>query len=349
MNDIFDILEICLQEIENGAEMETVLARHPDFAAELRPILMASIMARSLSVPAPSPEAVRRGRAKVLQHAALMRETKSAPRSRRAIPFFQRFAIAFTLAAVFLAGGTGLVSASASALPGENLYPVKLTWENVRLFFTLDKEARKALEYTFEIERLHEVNELLAEGWHEVIQFVGIYTEENGVIDVSGVRIVILDTSVLPAEPLSNGAAVLVTGRTNADGFVEVESIELLPEGTSVPAGMPVEIEAEPDADDLNNAAPNGNDNEQSEEVNENNGNDSVVDNPVSTPVVDGNQNETDADNLNSNDENNVNDDNGNDAPDSNQNDNNNDDKKDDNKNDESNDDGDGDDDGDDD
>jgi hypothetical protein len=301
---------------------------------------MASVAARSMSASAPSPEAVRRGRAKVLQHAAQMREAKSAPRGRRALPGFQRFAIAFTLAALFLVSGTGLVKASSSALPGENLYPVKLTWENVRLFFTLDKEAHKELEYTFEIERLHEVNKLLAEGWHEVTQFVGIYKEENGVIDVSGVRIVILDTSVLPAEPLSNGAAVLVTGRTSTEGFVEVESIELLPEGTLVPAGMPVEIEAVPDADDLNNGNPNGNDNEQSEEVNENNGNDSIVDDPVSTPVVDGNQNETDADNLNSNDETNVNDDNS--TPDGNQND----DKKDGDKNDDSNDDGDGDDDG---
>ncbi len=43
MNDIYDVLEICLQELENGADMESVLARYPELAAELRPILKASV------------------------------------------------------------------------------------------------------------------------------------------------------------------------------------------------------------------------------------------------------------------------------------------------------------------
>jgi uncharacterized membrane protein YgcG len=244
MNDIFDILEICLQEIESGAEMETVLARYPQFAAELRPILKVSVVARTRgsAVSDPSPEAARRGRTKFLQHAAQIREAKISPR-KRVIPVFQRLAIAFTLTALFLTSGTGLVSASSSALPGENLYPVKLTWENVRLFFAFDEEGREALENTFENERLHEVNELLVEGRDETIQFAGLYMEVNGITYVAGIHIVILDTSVLPVQPLSDGAAVVVTGHTNAEGFVDVESIELLPEGTVVPVGEPIEVE----------------------------------------------------------------------------------------------------------
>ena len=30
MNNLYDVLEICLQELENGADMESVLARYPD-------------------------------------------------------------------------------------------------------------------------------------------------------------------------------------------------------------------------------------------------------------------------------------------------------------------------------
>ena len=183
-----------------------------------------------------SPEAVRRGRAKVLQQAAQMREAKVAPR-KRMIPVLQRLAISFTLTALFLSSGTGLVSASSSALPGENLYPVKLTWENIRLFFTFNEEYRETLEHSFENERLHEVNELLVEGRDETIQFAGVYMDVNGVAYVSGIHIVILDTSILPTAPLSNGVAVVVTGHTNAQGFVDVESIELLPAGTVVPVG----------------------------------------------------------------------------------------------------------------
>ena len=99
MNNIYDVLEICLQELENGADLETVLARYPDLANELRPILNASVMARTMAVPAPSPDAIRRGRAKLLQHASEMREAKLAPR-KRMIPIFQRFAISLTLATI---------------------------------------------------------------------------------------------------------------------------------------------------------------------------------------------------------------------------------------------------------
>lgn len=262
MSDIFDVLETCLQDIENGADVEAVIAAHPHFAAELRPLLHASLAARArgMATLEPSPEVVRRGRAKVLQHAAQMREAKSAPR-KRFIPAFQRFAIAFVLATLFLSSGTGLVRASSTALPGENLYPVKLTWENLRLFFAFDEQSREALEHSFRNERLHEVNELLLEGRRETIQFAGIYMEVNGVTYVSGVQIAILDTSILPTEALQNGVAVIVTGHTNAQGFVDVDAIELLPAGSVVPVGEPVEVETEQESNDNT-----GNENEVKEE-----------------------------------------------------------------------------------
>ena len=236
MNNIYDILELSLQELENGADLEAVLARYPEHANELRPILKASVMAKTMAVPAPSPDVIRRGRAKLLQHASEMREAKAAPR-KRMIPIFQRLAIALTLATLFLASGTGLVGASSSALPGENLYPVKRTWEDVRLFFTLNPEHKGLLESEFESERLNEVSELLAEGRHESIQYAGLFRQVNGVMYVSGVKVLVPDNLQVPAD----GAAVIIVGRTNAQGFVEIESIVVLPEGASVPVGEPVE------------------------------------------------------------------------------------------------------------
>jgi len=294
MNNIYDVLEICLQELENGVDLEAVLTHYPELSSELRPILNASIMARTRSAAMPSPDAVRRGRAKLLQHAAQMREAKIAPR-KRMIPIFQRLAISFTLTALFLSTGTGLVNASSSALPGENLYPVKLTWENVRLFFTFNEEYRETLEHTFENERLHEINELLVEGRHETIQFAGVYMETNGLTYVSGIRVLLLNTSILPTVPLSNGAAVVVTGRTNAEGFVDVESIELLPAGTVVPAGQPVEVE------EGHNNNGNENKNENSGKVDDRNGdvngNDSNDDGDDHNKNVNDNADEDNADN----------------------------------------------------
>ncbi len=256
MNNIFDALEICLREIENGADVETVLARFPKLAGELRPILETSVKARTLRVSAaePSQEAIRRGRARVMQRAAEMRESRVAPR-KRVIPVFQRLALSFSLAAVLLLSGTGLLNASASALPGENLYPVKRTWEGLRLLLIFDQQARTILKDQFEYERLHEVNELLLEGRDETIQFAGVFMEVNGAPYVSGVPVILPANAQLPA----NGAAVILTGQTNSQGVVEIISLDLLPDGSVVPVGNPVEMELESDSDSNNNEGSNDN------------------------------------------------------------------------------------------
>ena len=152
MNNLYDALEMCLKAIEQGADMDSALARYPEFKEELRPILEASVHARALGVPRPSPQAMRRGRVKLLQRAAEMREAKASSR-RRVIPGFQRYALSLAMAALFLLSGTGLVRASSSALPGENLYPVKRTWEGMRLLLVFDADLRETLEVEFENER----------------------------------------------------------------------------------------------------------------------------------------------------------------------------------------------------
>ncbi|NOH03713.1 MAG: hypothetical protein HND47_18000 [Chloroflexi bacterium] len=240
MNKLFDALEVCLREIENGTDLETALARYPDLAGELRPILKTAVKMRGMSAPEPSSETARRGRARVMRRAAEIRESKRAP-ARRVIPVLPRLAISFALLIALLLSGTGILSASASALPGERLYPVKRGWENVRLFFIFDKEARELLANEFENERLHEIDELLAEGRHEMIQFAGVFMQVKDKTYVSGLRV------VLPADIQApeNGAAVIVTGRTNAQGFIEVTSLELLPAGSIVPTGKPIEMESE--------------------------------------------------------------------------------------------------------
>lgn len=249
MNDIYDILEACLQGLENGADLETLLSRYPEHAHELRPILEASVHARKLASTPPSADLIHRGRAKFMQRAAELREGKVTPRP-RVIPALQRLAISFALTALFLTSGTGLVRASSSALPGEKLYPVKRSWEGLRLFFTFDHNKRAFLENEFESERLEEVGHLISEGRHETIQFAGVFMQVNGAMYVSGLPILITENTQLPAQVVENGAAVIVTGRTNVDGIVEVESLALLPAGSVVPLGTPIELETESESED---------------------------------------------------------------------------------------------------
>lgn len=86
------------KNLRTARSLETVLARHPKFANELRPILQASLKARSLAGSEPSPEAIRRGRARLLQRASEMKEAKASS-NKRVIPIFQRLALSLGLAA----------------------------------------------------------------------------------------------------------------------------------------------------------------------------------------------------------------------------------------------------------
>ncbi|MHB8779711.1 MAG: DUF5667 domain-containing protein [Anaerolineales bacterium] len=240
MIKIFDALEICLEELENGENMETVLARFPELAGELHPILRTSLAAKNMSAPEPSADTVHRGRARLMQRAAEMRESRAVPH-KRIIPAFQRLALSFTFVALLLLSSTGLLHASASALPGEGLYPVKRTWEGLRLLLIFNEEARNLLEDQYEYERLHEVDELLVEGRHEAIQIAGVFIQVNGKNYVSGIQVILSSDFQLPA----NGTAVVLTGQTNAQGYVEIITLDLLPDGSVVPVGKPVEVELE--------------------------------------------------------------------------------------------------------
>ena len=41
MNKLYETLDVCLKEIEQGADVDTVLFSYPELADELRPILEA--------------------------------------------------------------------------------------------------------------------------------------------------------------------------------------------------------------------------------------------------------------------------------------------------------------------
>ena len=77
----------------------------------------------------------------------------------------------------------------------------------------------------------------------------GIYTLVNGTTYISGLPVAITTNTQLPVQGLENGDDVSVSGYTNANGVVEIYTITLLPAGSYVPAGNPVEAESTPDAD----------------------------------------------------------------------------------------------------
>ena len=242
-NQLYDALEICLHALKNGASIDSVLARYPEQASKLRPILEASQRAREITVPRPSADVLRRRRAQLLQRASEMREARRKPAWRQSvIPFFQRLAFALTMAVVFLMSGTGLVQASSSALPGEDLYPVKRTWEDVRLLFVFTPGIREAISGQYEQERLDEVSELLREGRVVSITFTGLVTaDQDGNLLVSGVPVAVTSKTEYLGDQLAPGTAVTVTGQTDSVGHVTAMSLQVLPSGAFVPTGEPAE------------------------------------------------------------------------------------------------------------
>lgn len=258
MNNLYDILEICLQEIENGADVDTVLFRYPEFAQELRPILETSVKAKHIAVPEPSSDVVRRNRAKVLQHAAELRETKAQPSRSFWSVSLRRALVSLAVIATLFASSTGLVRAASTTLPGDNLYPVKRTWEDVLVLFTFDVQAREALEVEHENERLEELSELFTEGRSAEVDFVGSVTRQDGDLWlVSDIKVRISPQTDLRDPSIMEGDAVRVRGVTQSDWTVLAERVDLLD------AGVPL-----PDVDDdlpeiENDSSGNGNENDE--------------------------------------------------------------------------------------
>lgn len=236
MSNLYEVLEICLNEIEQGADVETVLFRYPEFAEELRSIVEASVSAKEMAVPMPSQEIIKRNRARILQHASEMREQSTAS-SRRiwSVPL-RRALVTLMVVAMLFVSSTELVRASSNTLPGDNLYPVKRTWEDVSLFFTFDTVKREELELDHENERLDELHELFAEGRSANVDFAGYVTKQNGTEwQVSGITVLISPETHLPSQRVEINAAVQVKGQAQRDMNVLAERIELLPPGTKLP------------------------------------------------------------------------------------------------------------------
>ena len=259
MNNLYEALEICLQDIEKGADLESVLFRYPDLADELRPILEASAGAKNMAVPAPSPDVVRRNRTKLLQHAAQMREANVKSSRRVWFASMRRLAVTLAVVALLFVSGTGLVGASSNTLPGDNLYPVKRTWEGVRLFFTFNPVEREALEVEHENERLHEVQEVLAEGRSTEVDFNGLVTSQNGnEWVVANVRVLISDQTELRDRGIGVGSPVRVRGITQGNNIVLAERISLLSSDEKLPD---LDDSHESEGDNENNSGPgSGND-----------------------------------------------------------------------------------------
>lgn len=130
-NELELILDSCLSQIEEGeASIDECLARYPEHAAHLQPLLRAATkLARARDV-VPDPKYRMRARS---QLNAFMQQN---PQRKRVSAVLWRFSIAFvTMFMLFLASGTAFAQ---QALPGDTLYDWKLTSEHLWRLTSID-------------------------------------------------------------------------------------------------------------------------------------------------------------------------------------------------------------------
>lgn len=132
MNDFDIILENCVDQIANGeTSLEECLSRHPEYAAELEPILSTTVRLQRMREVMPPPFLRARIRAQFTE------KMETSPRQRRGLPiFFWRMALNMAVL-LFALVMTNTVFAQ-GALPGETLYDWKLASESMWRLVTVD-------------------------------------------------------------------------------------------------------------------------------------------------------------------------------------------------------------------
>ncbi|MGE5073034.1 MAG: DUF5666 domain-containing protein, partial [Anaerolineae bacterium] len=254
MADLHDALDNCLQAMAHGATIDVALKRYPKLARDLRPLLEASILAREASRVHVPLDVRRRGRSRLLGQVEEYRGARARSRG-RAISFFPRLAITAGMLGVLVLTSTGLVSAASTSLPGQQLYPVKRTWESVRLLFAFTPQERDLMESGYEQERLDEIHELLGQRQSASISFSGLLARQTaGQWTVSGIPVLVGPSTRLPTAAVSDGAPVTVMGVTRPDGVVEAREVQLLAPGVSLPPLEPSEVNEQEHHDDEGNA-----------------------------------------------------------------------------------------------
>jgi outer membrane biosynthesis protein TonB len=172
--NLSNIVDDCLQQMARGDSLEVCLARYPQQAEAVAPLLRTAALLQNLPRPSLSPLALETGESRLLAQAVRLRQERRISRQPR--PSFlsqllwggRRWAVslAMTLLLIFsaISGGIGIAYAANESLPGDTLYDVKLFGERLALAFAFGTEDRAFLHLTFAERRLEETIELVERG-----------------------------------------------------------------------------------------------------------------------------------------------------------------------------------------
>jgi len=205
----------CLDALAQGESIEHILARYPQDAAQLRPLLQTAAGLPALRME-PSEAVKMRSRQKFMAQAAELRR----PVQRKGWAFLPRFATGFVAAGlVAIVLSTGAVAASGSSLPGDPLYGIKRTVENVQLSTSGSPVVREELQREFEQRRRDEANQLLDAGRESEVELTGPIE------------------SIQPHSWIVGGLAIAVDARTSIVGTPQLNRLAEI-KGVTGPGGL---------------------------------------------------------------------------------------------------------------
>ena len=164
-----EVLQHCLEELEQGRSVEQCLAQYSEEAALLEPLLLSALSVRS-QLPLTVPEAAQ---ARLRNRVMAEWDRRQQPgRPRLRFPFLAPLlaprwatsaaAVAVAVVLVLALSSVGTVAAAGGAVPGDLLYPVKEFREDAQLWFARSSEAKVEMYTRLVKERAEEVRELAA-------------------------------------------------------------------------------------------------------------------------------------------------------------------------------------------
>jgi len=154
-------LDECLKELETGQSLDAILARYPEEADELRPLLLTAQNLKAVPIARPRSHVQQAGWQRFLGEAIALRRARER---RPAFSLWQPLAAAASLVLVlFLAGGATTYAASRS-LPDSPLYPLKLATEEARLWFVFDEDDQAGILLDQSETRMTEIRKLVQQG-----------------------------------------------------------------------------------------------------------------------------------------------------------------------------------------
>jgi hypothetical protein len=216
-----DDFEKALTDLSSGQDIHNLVESYPDLKEEIE---MAKL-AQSLSTTVVPSDILQRSRTSLLIQTMELRRERPHP-----VGFFQRIpriVYVLVLALFLLLSWNGLIIASAKALPGDHLYPAKITLEKLHLELALSPQTHQEVEEEYQSRRVVEVKRLLDLGRMEFVQFFGVVEQQwNDHWIVDGIEVRLLPETIILGE-IQDGMTVEVEGSTLPEGWVRASEIHL--------------------------------------------------------------------------------------------------------------------------